>query len=164
MPEAKMWEWKPYTISNSRYERLLHRLFSKLFSERESVRALDYGCGHGYRAKRIVQYLTPTVGLFLFDVDYDLLQKAIERTGGQRWIPGKDRFDLILCFAVLELLPRPARAKVLELFADCMNDGAILAIQQFELAPTRGTNNLLVVPVPVPPEHIFLWPSLRSAQ
>lgn len=124
-----MWQWKPYKISNSRYERSLERLFSKLFSERESVRALDYGCGHGHRAERIVQYLKPTVGPFLFDVDDDLLQRAIQRTGGQRWIPGKGRFDLILCFGVLELLPRPARAKVLELFADCMNGDSVLAIQ-----------------------------------
>lgn len=149
-----MWEWKPYTISDSAYERSLERLFSSLFSERESVRVLDYGCGHGQRTERILQYLKPTSGLFLFDVDGDILENAIERTGGQRWIPGKDRFDLILCFGVLELLLPPARAKGTRTFCRLHERRLCARCSIPQLAPTRGKNNILAVTIFIPSAHI----------
>jgi SAM-dependent methyltransferase len=130
-----MWNWMQNEIVDSRHERSLETFFRGLSADKKSLRVLDFGCGYGNRAERILQYLGRPAGLFLLDADDNLLQKAMRRTGGQKWIPRKDHFDLIVCFGVLELLTPVQLQMTLQLLADCMDEDSVLAIQNFNWHP-----------------------------
>lgn len=124
-----------HEIVDSRHERQLETFFRGLFADKKSLRVLDFGCGYGNRAERILEYLGRPTELFLIDADNNLLEKAARRTGGQEWIPRKDHFDLILCFWVLEILTPAQVQTTLRLFAECMDDDSVLAIQNANWHP-----------------------------
>jgi len=127
-----MWQWGRYEIKDTLTERRLASAVRRLSSQSPRLTLLDYGCGLGIRARRIVEYLSPrAVDVSLFDINLDLLREAVQETGGQPWDKSQRAFDVILCFSVLELMSNEEVATTLRMFRSMMHPQSLLIVLYF---------------------------------
>jgi 2-polyprenyl-3-methyl-5-hydroxy-6-metoxy-1,4-benzoquinol methylase len=125
-----MWQWRRYEIKDTLTERRLASAVRRLSSQSPRITLLDYGCGFGIRTRRVVEYLSPRiVDVSLFDINLGLLREAVQETGGQPWDKSPRAFDVILCFAVLELMSNEEVATTLRMFRSMMHPQSLLIVQ-----------------------------------
>jgi len=117
MPEKYV--FGDYRIKDTPYEQWIRR------HVRGSRFVLDYGCGLGLRSKWLVEY-EPQARVELFDIDGEAQREAEARLLG--FTAHFDNYDLILVFAVLELLDdEEAQVKLLsELKGRLLDQGKLV--------------------------------------
>jgi SAM-dependent methyltransferase len=120
-------------MPNAQFEAIVNQvreLVAGLSADGRSIRVLEAGCGSGRKTHVVVppQSSNYIVGL---DISQDVLDKndvVKEKILAdiQSYVLQPRDFDLIVCFDVLEHLPRPEKA--LANFARGINDGGLIVI------------------------------------
>lgn len=105
------------TFNNSGFKKInavplsLNKIFTQLFSERQTLTLLDFGCGYG----SWIEYLFTHYKSFYYQV-YDIDSSAENHAKNlfpEYYNSQTDKFDIILVFALLELFSYDEQKKLL---------------------------------------------------